>query len=62
MTSVPKPLKFLRNQYDALKIVYEKIVDKTTKVIKNERQSTSIIHFSDVNSRQFTSIYVNWYW
>ncbi|RNA39420.1 26S proteasome non-ATPase regulatory subunit 2 [Brachionus plicatilis] len=31
MTSVPKPLKFLRNQYDTLKGVYEKIVDKTTK-------------------------------
>lgn len=32
MTSVPKPLKFLRNQYDTLKGVYEKIYDKTTKV------------------------------
>lgn len=32
MTSVPKPLKFLRNQYDTLKAVYEKIYDKTTKV------------------------------
>jgi 26S proteasome regulatory subunit N1 len=32
MTSVPKPLKFLRNQYDALKAVYEKINDKVTKV------------------------------
>lgn len=32
MTSVPKPLKFLRNQYDSLKAVYEKITDKTTKV------------------------------
>ena len=32
MTSVPKPLKFLRNQYDTLKGVYEKISDKTTKV------------------------------
>ena len=32
MTSVPKPLKFLRNQYDALKAVYEKINDKITKV------------------------------
>ncbi|CAF0712055.1 unnamed protein product [Brachionus calyciflorus] len=31
MTSVPKPLKFLRNQYDTLKSVYEKIHDKTTK-------------------------------
>jgi len=31
MTSVPKPLKFLRNQYDTLKGVYEKIEDKTTK-------------------------------
>ena len=33
MTSVPKPLKFLRNQYDTLKSVYEKIHDKTTKVL-----------------------------
>lgn len=32
MTSVPKPLKFLRNKYDTLKAVYEKIEDKTTKV------------------------------
>lgn len=32
MTSVPKPLKFLRNQYDSLKAVYEKITDKSTKV------------------------------
>ncbi len=32
MTSVPKPLKFLRNQYETLKQVYEKIHDKTTKV------------------------------
>ena len=34
MTSVPKPLKFLRNQYDNLKAAYEKINDKTTKVTK----------------------------
>lgn len=33
MTSVPKPLKFLRNQYDSLKAIYEKINDKVTKVI-----------------------------
>lgn len=32
MTSVPKPLKFLRNQYDSLKAIYEKITDKVTKV------------------------------
>jgi 26S proteasome regulatory subunit N1 len=32
MTSVPKPLKFLRNQYDVLKQVYEKITDPITKV------------------------------
>lgn len=31
MTSVPKPLKFLRNQYDTLKQVYEKINDPSTK-------------------------------
>ena len=31
MTSVPKPLKFLRNQYEALKAVYEKIDDKQNK-------------------------------
>jgi 26S proteasome regulatory subunit N1 len=31
MTSVPKPLKFLRNQYETLKTVYEKINDKVTK-------------------------------
>jgi len=31
MTSVPKPLKFLRNQYDTLKQVFEKITDPSTK-------------------------------
>lgn len=31
MTSVPKPLKFLRNQYETLKTVYDKINDRTTK-------------------------------
>ena len=31
MTSVPKPLKFLRNQYETLKSVYEKISEPTTK-------------------------------
>lgn len=32
MTSVPKPLKFLRPHYESLKEVYEKIKDDTTKV------------------------------
>ena len=32
MTSVPKPLKFLRPHYDTLKQVYEKIKDDRTKV------------------------------
>ena len=32
MTSVPKPLKFLRTHYDSLKEIYEKIIDKETKV------------------------------
>lgn len=31
MTSVPKPLKFLREHYPALKQVYEKIEDSQTK-------------------------------
>lgn len=31
MTSVPKPLKFLRPHYDTLKEVYEKLVNKTQK-------------------------------
>lgn len=31
MTSVPKPLKFLREHYPALKEVYEKIKDPKTK-------------------------------
>lgn len=31
MTSVPKPLKFLRPHYDNLKEVYEKLIDKTQK-------------------------------
>lgn len=31
MTSVPKPLKFLREHYPALKEVYEKINDEKTK-------------------------------
>ncbi len=41
MTSVPKPLKFLRNQYDTLKVVYEKINDKMTKVTNKQ----SLIQF-----------------
>ena len=32
MTSVPKPLKFLRVHYDTLKEIYEKIKDKETQV------------------------------
>jgi 26S proteasome regulatory subunit N1 len=32
MTSVPKPLKFLRPHYAVLKDVYEKITDVSTKV------------------------------
>jgi len=32
MTSVPKPLKFLRPHYDTLKGAYEKIRDQETKV------------------------------
>lgn len=31
MTSVPKPLKFLREHYPSLKIVYDKIQDAQTK-------------------------------
>ncbi|XP_069134068.1 26S proteasome non-ATPase regulatory subunit 2-like [Argopecten irradians] len=31
MTSVPKPLKFLRPHYDSIKEVYEKIIDNETK-------------------------------
>jgi 26S proteasome regulatory subunit N1 len=31
MTSVPKPLKFLRPHFDTLKEIYEKIVDPKTK-------------------------------
>jgi len=32
MTSVPKPLKFLRPHFDSLKEVYEKIKESETKV------------------------------
>lgn len=32
MTSVPKPLKFLRPHYETIKAAHEKIVDKETKV------------------------------
>lgn len=32
MTSVPKPLKFLRPHYDTMKGIYEKITDPATKV------------------------------
>ncbi len=32
MTSVPKPLKFLRPHYDTMKQVFEKIHDNETKV------------------------------
>lgn len=31
MTSVPKPLKFMRPHYDTMKTVYEKITDEKTK-------------------------------
>jgi hypothetical protein len=32
MTSVPKPLKFLRPHFDSLKEIYEKIEDQATQV------------------------------
>lgn len=32
MTSVPKPLKFLRQYYTSLKEVYETMADKSNKV------------------------------
>ena len=32
MTSVPKPLKFLRPHYPTLKTVYDKLTDPSTKV------------------------------
>ncbi len=47
MTSVPKPLKFLRNQYDPLKIVYEKITDKTTKVKQTTSNDILKFYYSD---------------
>lgn len=31
MTSVPKPLKFLRPHFDTLKLIFEKIKEKQTK-------------------------------
>jgi hypothetical protein len=34
MTSVPKPLKFLRDHYNTIKEVYSKINEKETKVIE----------------------------
>lgn len=34
MTSVPKPLKFLRQHYESLKEVYDKIKEVETKVTK----------------------------
>ena len=55
MTSVPKPLKFLRNQYETLKTVYEKIHDKTTKVCTlNEAKFTHLAY----NTELFVNICV----
>lgn len=54
MTSVPKPLKFLRPHYDTLKTVYEKIKDKETQVCNYDFFSLSLLdipnnwnHFDD---------------
>ncbi|KAL3321130.1 26S proteasome non-ATPase regulatory subunit 2 [Cichlidogyrus casuarinus] len=33
MTSVPKPLKFMRDHYETMKEIYEKIVEKPTKTL-----------------------------
>lgn len=35
MTSVPKPLKFLRDHFENIKTIYQKIKDKETKVREN---------------------------
>lgn len=33
MTSVPKPLKYLRNSYDLLKRIYDKIITREVKIL-----------------------------
>ncbi|KAL4225519.1 26S proteasome non-ATPase regulatory subunit 2 [Mactra antiquata] len=47
MTSVPKPLKFLRPHYDTLKTVYEKIKDKETQRFCADIISVLGMTFSD---------------
>lgn len=47
MTSVPKPLKFLRVHYDTLKGIYEKIKDPNTKVICDVCTYVTCFHFSN---------------
>ena len=43
MTSVPKPLKFLRIHYDTLKQVHEKITNQEVKV--SEKKQLQILFF-----------------
>lgn len=62
MTSVPKPLKFLRPHYDTLKTVYEKIKDKETQVCNYDFFSLSLLdiphnwnHFDDFMTTEILS-------
>jgi 26S proteasome regulatory subunit N1 len=47
MTSVPKPLKFLRKEYDPLKLAYDKIGDTKTKEICADIISVLAMTISD---------------
>ena len=46
MTSVPKPLKFLRPHYDTLKGIYETIKDNETKVHSYSSLTSITVKFS----------------
>lgn len=52
MTSVPKPLKFLRPQYGRIKAIYEKLQDTNTKVL----QDLCIIIFVQASCAEVVSV------
>lgn len=50
MTSVPKPLKFLRQHYTALKEVYETMGDQSNKVFSPPHHCVALAWLSRVQS------------
>lgn len=57
MTSVPKPLKFLRPHYETLKTIYEKIKDPVTKVSGTAQPSQKPISVEVLNGVTVKSCY-----